>query len=135
MSGCAHETATKRMISTVYEFAARVRAAFLAVADRSPALRAAAAARACLDSASCDAALRPSFFNAASEARARFRDPAFSNSPATWANISLNRSDHAACASPARTRASSITSSIVPDWTPEDPRSRSHAALNHSMRL
>ena len=30
---------------------------------------------------------------------------------------------------------SSITSSIVPDWPPGDPGSRSHAVLNHSVRL
>src|SRR5512132_2479721 len=51
---------------------ARVRAAFLAEADLCAAVRLCALERACLDSARCDAAERPSFFSAPRTAVARF---------------------------------------------------------------
>jgi hypothetical protein len=55
-------------------FAPLVRAAFFAAAERSPALRLRADLRACFDSASLDAAERPSRFSALLLARARLRE-------------------------------------------------------------
>ena len=61
------------------------------------------------------------------------RTAAFPNTPAACANISLNDSDHAACPSPARTRASSTTASMPQAWPARTVRSRSRA--NHSSLL
>ncbi len=61
------------------------------------------------------------------------RTAAFPKTPAACANISLNDSDHAACPSPARTRASSITASMPQAWLARTVRSRHHA--DHSSLL
>jgi hypothetical protein len=61
--------------------------------------------------------------------------PRYRTPPATCANISLNDSDHAACPSSARTRASSTTVSTHQAWPLRIPGSRSHAAQHHSPLL
>jgi hypothetical protein len=47
----------------------------------------------------------------------------------------LNGSDHAACASRARTRVSSMTASVPQSWPEHRPRSRRRGAICHRLLL